>query len=444
MRRFRDFLPKGLYWRTLLIIVAPAAILQLIVTIVFLDDHWRATSKRMGQGVAADVALIIQLYERDPTPENFSALQSYARSPLHLDVAIEVDAPLAERPCRPDGSIVDRYLTETLRDELARPVWYDSTCPGPFVKIRVPMREGVLTVRAYRDRAQARSGPLFVFWIFGATAVLCAVSIIFIRNQVRPIEMLSAAMERFGRGDEERGLFKPRGAREVRAAAHAFFDMRARIRRHIDQRAQLLAGVSHDLRTPITRLKLQFAMMAPSPEVEDAKRDLDDMENTIAEYLAFSRGNWSEDVQETDVGVIAAEIVESAARSGADIAMERPAAEMSQLAAPVRGNALRRCLVNLIDNAIAHGERVRVAAKREAGALLIDVDDDGPGIPEALYEDAFRPFSRLDETRTKNPKGVGLGLAIARDVARSHGGDVVLAKSPLGGLRATLRLPVPA
>jgi two-component system osmolarity sensor histidine kinase EnvZ len=247
-------------------------------------------------------------------------------------------------------------------------------------------------------------------------------------------------MERFGRGDEDRSFFKPRGAREVRAAAHAFFDMRARIRRHIDQRAQLLAGVSHDLRTPITRLKLHFALMKPSPEVEDAKRDLADMENTIAEYLAFSRGQWSEEMQEADVGAIAAEVVEDAAKSGADIAMER----REGLSAPVRGSALKRCLANLVDNALAHGERVRVAAKREGGAVLVDVDDDGPGIPEALYEDAFRPFSRLDETRTKNAKGVGLGLAIARDVARSHGGDVVLAKSPLGGLRATLRLPVPA
>jgi two-component system osmolarity sensor histidine kinase EnvZ len=247
-------------------------------------------------------------------------------------------------------------------------------------------------------------------------------------------------MERFGRGDEERSFFKPRGAREVRAAAHAFFDMRARIRRHIDQRAQLLAGVSHDLRTPITRLKLQFAMMRPSREVEEAKRDLEEMENTIAEYLAFSRGQWSEEMQQADVGAIAAEVVENAARSGADIAMER---REEVLSAPVRGGALKRCLANLVDNALALGERVRVAAKRERDAVLIDVDDDGPGIPEALYEDAFRPFSRLDETRTRNAKGVGLGLAIARDVARSHGGDVVLTRSPLGGLRATLRLPAP-
>jgi two-component system osmolarity sensor histidine kinase EnvZ len=336
--------------------------------------------------------------------------------------------------------VLDRYLTRALREELARDVWYDSTCRGNRVKIRVPTPEGVLFVLAYRDRVQARSGPLFTMWIAGATIFLCIFSIVSIRNQVRPIERLSAAMDHFGRGEEEDSFFKPRGAREIRAAALAFFDMRARIKRHVAQRTQLLAGVSHDLRTPITRLKLQFAMMPPSTEIEEAKRDLADMEATIAEYLAFSKGQWSEETATADVGQIAQDVVESAMRSGAQIEIER----QSNLPALVRAGALKRCLANLVDNAIAHGARIRVAAKRDGDSVLVAVDDDGPGIPENLHEDAFRPFSRLDETRTKDAKGVGLGLAIARDVARSHGGDVILSKSPLGGLRATLRLPLPA
>ncbi|MGE0828314.1 MAG: ATP-binding protein [Hyphomonadaceae bacterium] len=438
--RFRNFLPKGLYWRTLLIILAPAAVLQLIITLVFLDDHWQATSKRMSQAVASDVALLIQLYERNPTSETFADIQRFANQPLRLQIALEPGANLEEERCRASGSVLDRYLTRALRQELDRDVWYDSTCPGNRVKIRVPTREGVLSVLAFRDRVQARSGPLFAMWIMGATVFLCIVSIIFIRNQVRPIEELSAAMERFGRGDDDERIYKARGAREVRAAAHAFFDMRARIRRHIHQRAQLLAGVSHDLRTPITRLKLQLAMMAPSRDVEDAKRDLAEMEETIAEYLAFSKGQWSEEMQPLDLGAVAAEVVESAHRHGVDIVLERE----DDLAAPGRAGAIKRCLANLIDNAAAHGDRVRVNAKREGEFLLVDVDDNGPGMPDDQYEDAFRPFSRLDETRTKNTKGVGLGLAIARDVARAHGGDVILSKSPMGGLRARLRLPRPA
>ncbi len=433
----RDILPKGLYWRTLLIIAAPAAILQLIITVVFLNDHWEATSKRMSQAVAADVALVIQLYERDPTPERFAWIAAMAWQPLRLDIALEPAGPLEAARCRPYGPAIDRYLTNSLELELKRPLWYDSTCPGTQVKMRIPIEGGVLSVKAFRDRVQARSGPLFVLWIFGATVFLVIVSIVFIRNQVRPIETLASAMEMFGRG-EDPGVFGVRGAREVRQATHAFFDMRQRIKRHIDQRGQLLAGVSHDLRTPLTRLKLQFALMPPSPDLEDAKRDLEEMQATLDEYLAFAQGQWSETPEAADVGALAAEAVAAAARAGADVTLTRD----GELLAPVRAGAVRRALSNLIDNAVAHGDIVRLHAHVAASAISIDVDDDGPGIPADLYEDAFRPFSRLDETRTKNTKGVGLGLAIARDVARSHGGDVVLSRSPLGGLRATLRLPL--
>jgi two-component system osmolarity sensor histidine kinase EnvZ len=438
--RLRDIMPKGLYWRTLLIIVAPAALLQLIITLVFLDDHWQATSKRMSQGVAADVALIIQLYEREPTPENFADLQSLALRPLRLEIELQPDAPLAIRRCNPWGSTLDRHFLKALTQDIGRDVFYDSSCPGPQVIIRVQTPSGILQIKAFRDRLQARSGPLFVAWISGATLFLIVVSVIFIRNQVRPIEQLADAMERFGRG-EDSGGFRARGAREVRGASHAFFDMRERIKRHIEQRSQLLAGVSHDLRTPLTRLKLQLALMPPSPEIEDAKRDLGDMEETLDEYLAFAKGLSEEAPETVDIGVLAGDIVADALRNdGGDIAVEIS----GDVATPGRYRALKRCLANLIDNAAAHGDKVRVSVKGEADAVKIAVDDNGAGIPEELYEEAFRPFSRLDATRSRNQKGVGLGLAIARDVARSHGGDIHLSQSPLGGLRAELRLPRPA
>lgn len=438
--RIRNFLPKGLYWRTLLIIVAPAAFLQLVITLVFLDDHWQATSKRMSQGVAADVALIIQLYERNPTPQTFAELERLAYWPLRLDIALHPNAPLAQERCRPYGSTLDRYLTRALEEQIGRQIWYDSTCPGNQVLIRAPLAQGgVMEFRAFRDRVQARSGPLFVAWIVGATLFICVVSIIFIRNQVRPIEMLADAMERFGRG-EDSGQFRVRGAREVRGATHAFFDMRARVRRLIDQRSQLLAGVSHDLRTPLTRLKLQLALMGDSPEIEEAKRDLAEMEETLEEYLAFAKGLGEEAPTSVDLSALAREVAADTARGGGDVAVEAS----GDAATPGRARALKRCLANLIDNAVAHGDTVQVSVKGEADAVTVSVDDNGPGIPEELYEEAFRPFSRLDETRSRNQKGVGLGLAIARDVARSHGGDILLAQSPLGGLRATLWLPRPA
>ncbi len=437
--RFRDILPKGLYWRTLLIIAAPAAILQLIITLVFLDDHWQATSKRMSQGVASDVALIIQLYERNPTQDNFEDLQALAWRPLRLEIDLEPSAPLDLPRCRAAGSVLDRYLTRALQEQLGRDVWYDSTCPGTQVLIRVPIEEGVLQLKAYRDRVQARSGPLFVAWIAGATIFLITVSIRFILDQGRPIEQLADAMERFGRG-EDSGHFRVRGAREVRGATHAFFDMRQRIKRYIEQRSQLLAGVSHDLRTPLTRLKLQLALMPPSPEIEDAKRDLAEMEETLEEYLAFAKGLSEEAPVEVDLRELTDEVAADARRAGAEIEVDAAGAA----ATPGRARALKRCLANLIDNAAAHGDKVRVSIKSDENAVTIAVEDNGPGIPEELYEEAFRPFSRLDETRSRNQKGVGLGLAIARDVARSHGGDIKLSQSPLGGLRAALRLPRPA
>lgn len=437
--RFRDILPKGLYWRTLLIIAAPAALLQLIITLVFLDDHWQATSKRMSQGVASDAALIIQLYERNPTPANFEDLQRFAWSPLRLEIELQPGAPLQMQRCRAAGSVLDRYLTRALIEQLNREVWYDSTCPGTQVLIRVPTAEGVLQLKAYRDRVQARSGPLFVAWISGATIFLITISILFIRNQVRPIVQLAEAMERFGRG-EDTGPFRARGAREVRAAALSFFDMRQRIKRHIEQRSQLLAGVSHDLRTPLTRLKLQLALLPPSPEIDDAKRDLAEMEETLDEYLAFAKGIADEAPDEVDLRELAQDLASDAQRAGADIVVEADGATVT----PGRARALKRCLANLIDNAAAHGDKVRVTVTGEVDAVTVAVDDNGPGVPEELYEEAFRPFSRLDETRSRNQKGVGLGLAIARDVARSHGGDIKLSRSPLGGLRAELRLPRPA
>jgi two-component system osmolarity sensor histidine kinase EnvZ len=217
--------------------------------------------------------------------------------------------------------------------------------------------------------------------------------------------------------------------------------MRQRIKKHIDQRSQLLAGVSHDLRTPLTRLKLQLAMMPQSPEIDDIKRDLAEMEETLDEYLAFAKGLTDEAPELVDIAKLAGEVAADAARNGADVAIE---AETTSISTAGRARALKRCLANLIDNAAAHGDRVRVAIISSDQSITVCVDDNGPGIPEELYEEAFRPFSRLDETRSRNQKGVGLGLAIARDVARSHGGDILLSRSPLGGLRASLRLPRPA
>ena len=299
---------------------------------------------------------------------------------------------------------------------------------------------GALMVVVPRQRLYSSTTHIFMLWMVGSSLLLFAVAALFMRNQVRPIRRLAQAADRFGKGRDDPD-FHLSGATEVRQAAAAFIEMRDRIRRHVQQRTDMLSGVSHDLRTPLTRMKLELAMMKQDPSIQALKDDVEEMGRMLEEYLAFAKGLGEEAPALVDVASIASEVTASVARNdSSDIAVE----QAGDVNTPARARALKRCLANLIDNAIAHGDKVRVLVKGEVDAVIVSVDDNGPGIPEELYEDAFRPFSRLDATRSRNQKGVGLGLAIARDVARSHGGDIFLSQSPLGGLRATLRLPRPA
>jgi two-component system osmolarity sensor histidine kinase EnvZ len=437
--RLKDLVPRSLYWRSLLIVILPVALMQIVVTWAFFNDHWDAVSRRLATAVAGDVALIAARYEAAPTPETFSALKEEAEAHLRLSVAFQPGASLPDADRRSAFAAIDRTLRRSLSEALDTPFWFDTTRYPDYVDIRVVAPGGVLRFLAYRDRVYASTAGLFLFWVVVATGLLLTIAVVFIRNQVRPIAALADAAERFGKGGEAVD-FKPAGAREVRQAAAAFLDMRARIQRHIEQRTQLLAGVSHDLRTPLTRLKLQLALIPASQDVAEAKADLDVMESMLDEYLAFARGQWVEEPEAADLGAIAQTAVDDARRAGASIEF----AALGELGAVVRPGAIRRVVGNLIDNAIGHGQAVRVLAVRRGRSILIEVEDDGPGIPPDKIEDALKPFVRLDAARSQNRKGVGLGLAIARDLARSHGGDLTLDRSALGGLRATLRLPAGA
>lgn len=434
-RRLRDYLPKGLYWRTYLIIVLPVAAMQILVASVFVDAHWRATSKRMTSAVAGEIAAMVQLYES--APEQLPRWRALANGAMRLQVAFEPGAALPAKRCLPFRSVVDTYLQAFLSEALSREVWYDASCPGPTARVRTATAGGVLEFRPYKSQIEAGSIIPFLIWTLAATAALSTVSLLFIRNQIKPVQLLANAMDRFGQGLPI-GDFRPRGASEVRQAAGSFLAMRERIMRHLEQRSLLLAGVSHDLRTPLTRLRLQLAMMQENEEREAALQDLQDLETTLEEYLAFARGDSGETPEALDLAALARDVAESL-RSKAGVLVTQV-----DLPLPLHGRraALRRCLGNLIDNAAAHGERVQIRAWQDQETYRVDVEDNGPGLPPASYEEAFRPFSRLDATRSRNTKGVGLGLAIARDVARAHGGDILLSKSEdLGGLRASLILP---
>ncbi len=430
-------MPKTLFGRSLLIIVLPVAIMQIAVTYIFFDAHWQTVTSRLSEGLAGDIAWAVESYQEDPSPAAFAKLSKRAEDSMGLSVALQPGRALPANRHHAFFAPIDRSMQQALSERLDQPFWFDTTRYPAYVDVRVAVNGGVMRVLAPRDRAFATQGHIFVLWMTVATVLLTAIAILFIRNQVRAIERLANAAEAFGRGGEV-VQFKPHGAKEVRRAAYAFLDMKARIQRHIEQRTTLLASVSHDLRTPLTRLKLALALAEPSKRNDAMKRDLAEMEHMIDEYLAFARGEGGEAVETIVLRPLIEQVSEGARHAGAKVELDVD----PELTARVRPNALKRALSNLIMNAAVHGERIAVAARaRQPAGVEISVDDDGPGIPEEQYEEAFKAFGRLDEARNQNTKGVGLGLAIARDVARGHGGDILLSKSPLGGLRAVVRLP---
>lgn len=431
------FTPHGLFARSLLIIVLPIAIMQIVVTYLFFDLHWGQVSRSLSEAAAGDVAYITNRYLEDPTPENFARLkrESEARLRLSVDLKPNTQLPTANRNATIPA--FDRTLRRALEGSISQKFWFDTTRYPDYVDIRVQVPQGVLRYLAYRDRVFASTGGIFLLWLTGATILLAIVSVLFIRNQIRPMERLADAAERFGRG--ETVSLKPSGSREVRRATRAFLDMRARIMRHIEQRTNILAGVSHDLRTPLTRLKLEIAMLEKSDAITEMKNDIKQMEEMLEEYLDFARGQWVEDAESFELNLIAKQCFEDAKRAGFNInakGLETP------LPAIGRAAALRRSISNLINNAASHGKNIEISAVHDKNNNYIHIDDDGPGIAPEKYEEALSPFNRLDPARNQNRKGVGLGLSIARDVARSHGGEILLSPSPLGGLRVSLRLPI--
>jgi two-component system osmolarity sensor histidine kinase EnvZ len=443
-RAARRLLPRGLLGRTLLIILLPLLILQAVALQLFYGGHLDIISRRLAGGVAGDVGLVVELLSRHPMDGERGWIFREAAWRLDLSLAFEPGASIAMQSQRQSWLPIlplEEDLTHALGERVGLPFDTDWSSDPRSVIIRVQMPEGVLHVEAPRKRLFFGTLYLFVIWLVGTSLLLFIVAALFMKNQVRAIRRLASAAEAFGIG-REHGSIKPEGAAEVRQAGIAFNQMQARIRRFIAQRTDMLAGISHDLRTPLTRLRLGLAMLPPGTEDDaaDMIEDVAEMERMIATYLAFARGEGMEQSQPADLAALVRDMAARALRDGATVSVEAPEA----LVLPLRIDALRRCLGNLLDNARRHARRIAVAvtetprqdqSRPEARWVQITVDDDGPGIPELSRDEAFRPFTSF------SAGGTGLGLAIARDIARAHGGDIVLEGSPLGGLRARIRLP---
>jgi len=434
---FKNWMPKGLYARALLIMIVPMVVLQSVVAFVFMERHWNTVTRRLSAAVVQDIAALIDVYKGYPQDKDHVLLRRIAQQRLGLVVDF---LPVGDMPPpgpKPFFSILDQSLSVQIGRQIARPFWIDTVGRSSLVEIRIQLDDSVMRVFAQRSAAYASNSEIFFLWMFSTSTVLLIVAVLFLRNQIRPIVRLADAAESFGKGREAPN-FRPRGALEVRRAAHAFIEMKARIERAIEQRTAMLAGVSHDLRTILTRFKLELELIGDGPEVEGMRRDVDEMSAMLEAYLAFARGDSGERARPTDIAAALEELRSDAERDGHSATV----AFQGLPVVTVKPAAFKRCLGNLVSNAARYANNIAITGHRDHRWLTITVDDDGPGIPQDMWEEVFKPFLRLDDSRNQDQGGTGLGLAITRDIARSHGGDVTLGNSPMGGLRATVRIPV--
>ena len=406
--------------------------MQMFVAWFFFNAHWVTVTSNLSDSVAADVAVATQLFKENPTDENAKKLDALLRPDMELSVVLRPDDMLPTSNRSSFFSNLDKTLRQSLTETVNAPFWFDTTRYPNHIDIRVQVDEGVLRFIAARERVFAPTGYVFIFWLITTTFVSALISILFIRRQSDPIRELADAAAAFGKGQDISG-FKPRGASEVRMAGQSFLKMRQRLRRHIEQRTLMLAGVSHDLRTPLTRLKLQLAMQDDSDDTRAARRDVDEMDAMLTGYLDFARGMGKEKPQAIQLSEFISNVVD-----GRNLIIE----PFEDIEISIRPLMLKRCLGNLISNALKYGKNCKLSVEQSSDFLMICIEDDGPGIPEEQRLNVFKAFQRLDEARNQNVEGVGLGLSISQDIAQLHGGTILLSDSDLGGLKATLRLPL--
>jgi two-component system osmolarity sensor histidine kinase EnvZ len=441
VRTLSELAPKGLYARALIIIIAPIVLLESVVAFTFMERHWNQVTRRLSEGMARDMAAIVDLYEAGGSKQDFARLAEIAQNRFGLSVAALPAGNLPTPQPKPFCDLLDRALSDEIRANVKKPFWIDTVGQSRLVEIRVKLDQAILRFVAPRGQAYASNSHIFLLWMVGTSVVLLTVAILFLRNQIRPILRLAEAADAFGKGRPVPLDFRPRGAREVRQAALAFIEMRDRIRHHVEQRTTMLAGVSHDLRTVLTRFKLELALLPDNPESEALRHDVNEMQHMLEDYLAFAKGDGGEEAAPTSVGELLDEVQEETEHLGTpiEVRMRQPKHE---LVLPLKRQAFKRAVTNLVTNAARFGDIVVIRAASDDTWLRIEVDDDGPGIPLAERDNVFRPFYRLDHARNQDNGNTGLGLAIARDIARSHGGDIALGTSSMGGLRATMRVPL--
>ena len=428
----KKILPKRLFYRSLIIVATPIILLQIIITVVFFDSLWIKANKGMTRSLVGEVQTMFDVYKKGDANEQEMIINLYNKNFDFIIVFKEnelVPTKKAERWFSP----IDRSLRRELKPVFDS-FWFDTTSYKELVDLRIKYKNGALQIFFPRHKIAPSSARIFALWVTLPGFFLIFIALIFLKNQTRPLVNLAKAAEKFGKGEFIKE-FRPSGAREIRQAAYEFDRMRKRITIHLNQRSEMLSGISHDLRTPLTRLKLQLALLKQQDIAKKMSDDIDEMERMLNEYLDFASEQKHEKTEMIDINQIIENIVKKYDDKKINLKLE----EDKKI--NIRVNSIKRCLINLIDNGLAYGEKVDILTKKTMQSIIIIIDDDGPGIPENEHQNVMKPFYRIDKSRSQNKSGVGLGLSIANDIIRSHGGSISLEKSPLNGLRARVSLP---
>jgi len=442
-RIIRSIMPKGLFARSLLILTVPVLLIQIITIFVFLDRYWDEVTRRLVDGVMGEIAAITQMVTDEPPRYQFYEIQQASESNLKIILTSE-EGTFKELE-KPKFTLFNSwpYLVYKALDKAAEykidyPHQISINTQDRDVLIQVQLENQFLNYNFSLKRIFSSSSYIFLLWMIGASFVLLIVAILFMRNQIRPIRRLAVAADRFGKG-RDIPFFKVSGSSEIRLAAQSFLDMKDRINRQIQQRTTMLAGVSHDLRTPLTRMKLQLEMMKETDDVKAMKADINDMEKMISAYLQFARGEAGEETRDVDLKELTQRAIDSVTHLDAQFILNAPA---EKYMVPVKEMAIIRCIVNILTNADRFADMVQVTLEKKESSIRIFIDDNGEGLSVDQYEDVFKPFYRGDKSRNVKTASVGLGLTIAQDIISSHGGSIELDKSPMGGLRVILDLPL--
>ncbi len=430
----KNILPKSLFYRALLIVAVPVIVLQLVITIVFFDSLWIKTTKGMTRALVNEISTFLEFYNS----ENYDKTEITKLFSVYQDLNFELvedeefNFTYNERWFSP----IDRTLRRELKSRFKLDnFWFDTTNYKELIDIRINYESGYFKFLVPRDRITSSSARIFALWITVPALIMVFISLIFLKNQTRPITNLARAAEKFGKG-EEIEEFKPSGASEIRQAGYEFDKMRKRINRHLNQRSEMLSGISHDLRTPLTRMKLQIAFIKDKELTEKLAEDINEMEKMLNEYLQFTKSSFQEKDEMFNLTELLDDISKKYSRKNMSIRL------MPRIYFNGRKNLIRRCINNLLDNATKYGEKVNIELSKNNNNLFIKIEDDGPGIPENEYNNVFKPFYKINKGRADSKSSVGLGLSIASDIIRSHGGNINLEKSKMNGLEVRIFLPV--